>query len=281
MAFDISKAVAQAAKQGPDMTKATKGGSGGYTPPAEGVARARFIGYIEGGKQKHEWEGKVSYKEKVRLIFELSGPKHQPREGDGGEKFPHRITIEENLSLNEKAHFFKIFRSMNYDGDATHIAQLLGKDFLITIRHQKAKKSGNIFATAKDAAGQYTIRSPYYEDPNTGETHRISADPQISETRCFLWDFASKEMWDSLYIEGEYEAIKDEKTGEVVRPAKSKNVFQDWIRQANNFEGSPIHEILQGEVDLPEEDKVADPKPADEDSGPAPADDDDPLAGVS
>lgn len=292
MAFDISSAVNAAASQGVDMTKAQSGG-GDYQPPAKGVARARFIGYIEGGKQKHEWEGKVSYKDKVRLIFELSGPKHPPHENGDGEKFPIRITIEENLSLNEKAHFYKIFRAMNYDGDATHIAQLLGKEFLVTVAHKESKK-GRVFATLKNDAGQYTIRTPYHEDPETGETRKISANPQISETRLFLWDFASKEMWDSLYIEGEYPEKKDDKTGEVIFPARSKNVFQEWILGANNFEGSPIDEILQGEIELPEE--TQEPEQADEEQEPeaeekAPAKgkgkgkpspaDEDPLAGVS
>lgn len=33
----LNAAIAQAAQQGPDMTKAVKGGGGDYTPPAAGL----------------------------------------------------------------------------------------------------------------------------------------------------------------------------------------------------------------------------------------------------
>lgn len=279
MSFDYASAVAAAAKQ-TDMNKASKGGEG-YQPPAKGLARLRFVGYIECGKHKDEWNGQVKIKEKVKLIFELSGPKHAPREIDGN-KIPHRITIEENLSLNEKAWFYKIFKAMNYSGEATHIAQLLGQEFLGEIVH-KTSKRGNVYATLKGDTG-YTIRAPYVEDPETGETRKVPAGPQLSEIRCFLWDYASKEMWDSIFIEGHYDEEKND-AGEVVRPARSKNVFQEQIRAAVNFEGSPIAEILEGSAL-----GIAEPEQADAAQYPAPADgagsgtetgEADPLAGIS
>ena len=281
MTFDINAAVQQAATQGPNMNEAQKGGGGTYVPPAEGLCRLRLIGYIEGGKQRHEYQGAVSYKDKVKLIFELSGPKHQPRMAEDGTPIPFRITIEETLSLSEKANFYKLFRAMNYDGQATHMAQLLGREFLGNVHHITTNK-GNTLALLKGPQG-YTIRSPYYEDPMTGERHHIAADPQMSETRCFLWEFPSKAMWDSLYIEGMYEERKDDK-GNVVAPAKSKNVFQDWIRSAQNFAGSPMADILEGgELDLPST-AVQEEAPAEADASddmPPWVDDNDPLAGIA
>lgn len=281
MSFDYANAVAAAASQ-VDMNKASKGGEG-YVPPAKGMCRLRFVGYIECGKQKDEFQGQVKIKEKVKLIFELSGPKHAPKEIDG-KKIPHRLTIEENLSLNEKAWFYKIFRAMNYSGEATHIAQLLGKEFLGEIHHKTSKK-GNVYPVLKGDSG-YTIRAPFVEDPETGETRKVPAGPQLSEIRCFLWDYASKEMWDSIYIEGQYDEEKNE-AGEVVRPAKSKNVFQEQIKAAENFEGSPIAEILGGdalgfgdEADAGEE-QVAPEEPTEPESPAAETSEDDPLAGVS
>lgn len=279
MSFNYAAAVAAAAKQ-TDMNKATKGGEG-YQPPAKGLARLRFVGYIECGKQKDEWQGQVKIKEKVKLIFELSGPKHAPKEIDGN-KIPHRITIEENLSLNEKAWFYKIFKAMNYNGEATHIAQLLGQEFLGEVIH-KTSKRGKTYATLKGDAG-YTIRAPYVEDPETGETRKVPAGPQLSEIRCFLWDYASKEMWDSVYIDGQYDEEKNE-AGEVVRPARSKNVFQEQIRAAVNFEGSPIAEILEGAalgIDEPEQaDAGQQEEPAGEPESGTETGEDDPLHGIS
>lgn len=279
-AFNIDAAVQQAAKQGPNMNEAQKGGSS-YTPPAEGVCRLRFIGYIEGGKQRHEYQGAVSYKDKVKLVFELSGPKHQPRKLDDGTLIPHRMTIEETLSLSEKANFYKLFRAMNYDGTATHMAQLLGREFLGTVYH-KTSKNGNVYAGLKGPQG-YSVRSPKYEDPNTGDVHTISADPLMSELRCFLWEFPSKPMWDSLYIEGMYDERKDD-AGNVISPARSKNVLQEWIQGANNWQGSPMQDILDagGELDMPST-AVEDSAPAEQapqDDMPPWEDDNDPLAGV-
>lgn len=275
----VAAAVQQAAAQ-TDMNKATKGG-GDYQPPAKGLARLRFVGYIELGKHDDEFEGKVRTKDKVKLIFELSGPKHAPRETEEGEKIPHRITIEENLSLNEKANFYKLFKAMNYKGEATHIAQLLGEEFLGEVIHGVAKRSGNTYAKLKGDAG-YTIRAPFVEDPETGETRKVPAGPQLSEIRCFLWDYASKEMWDSIFIDGQYDEERDAE-GKVVREARSKNVFQEQIKAAKNFEGSPIAEILAGtalKIEEPEAAAAADEPPFEPDAE-ASADEHDPLAGIS
>jgi len=278
--FDINAVVNKAAKEGPNMNEAKKGG-GGYKPPAEGVARARFIGYIEGGEQEHNFQGAISFKPKVKLIFELSGPKWQPTKTEDGKLIPQRITVTETLSLSEKAHFYKIFRSMNYDGEATHIAQLLGQDFRITITHVKTK-NGNIIALPKGRDGQYKIESPIYEDPESGEQKRVTADPQISETRVFLWDYPSKEMWDSLFIDGQYDEEKDDK-GNVTRPAKSKNVLQEWIMGAKNWRDSEMYAILNdgGSLDTGDIESNDDDAPWEKDEESKGAADEDPLAGVS
>ena len=61
-------------------------------------------------------------------------------------------------------------------------------------------------------------------------------------------------QWASLFIEGAYPERKDDK-GVVTAPAKSKNVFQDTIKRAVNFQGSPMHTLLltSGQpLDLPD-----------------------------
>jgi len=104
-----------------------------------------------------------------------------------------------------------------------------------------------------------------------------------------VWDAATKEMWDSLFIDGEYE------------DGKTKNVFQEIITKAKNFPGSPIHSILQGvygdeddvdgtnevegadggeEYEVDEEDTPPAPKAKPKGKVKAKAEDDDPLAGI-
>lgn len=247
--FNPQEAIARAAAEGPNMNEAQKGGGGSYTPPAEGLVRLRFIGYIELGKHEEEFKGEKKVREKVELVFELSGPKHPPSES--GE--PLRMSITETLSLNEKANFYKLFKRMNHEGTATHMAQLLGQAFLGTIVHKKVGEGDNqrTYANLKDDGG-YTIRAPYVDDPETGDRRLIAVDEAKTPIKCFLWNYASKDMWDSIFIDGMYDEVKNDK-GEVTRPARSKNRWQDRIKLATNYAGSPMQEILfaGGEPDIP------------------------------
>lgn len=249
--FDIKAAIAQAATKGPDMTQAQTGGGGGYTPPAAGVCLATLIGYIEIGKQKKTYNKQEKVVEQVQLIFELAGGKNAPRELEDGTKLPHRITVTETLSLNEKANFFKLFKKLNYNGEAKHMCQLLGKHWLVNIIHTDNGKDGaerRVYANVRNEDG-YTFRPPVriVGDELAGDAKEIPipAPEVLSELRLFLWDFPTKPMWDSLYIPGEYEERKDEKTGKVTAPAKSKNVIQEKIKSALNWVGSPMYELLQ------------------------------------
>lgn len=243
--FNVKAAVAQAKAQGPNMTEAKGGGD--YTPPAEGFVRLRFVGYIETGKRESEYKGVKKIADTAELIFELSGPKHMPRETDGGEKIPLRITEKVKLSLNEKARFFQLFSEMNYDKDATHIAELLGKAFVGKIEHNKKTISGKevVFANLRD------IRAPFVDivDLESGDTNKqpVNVDPPLTELKLFLWDFATPEMWDSLYIPGEYDEKKD-KDGKVTHPARSKNVIQLKITEALNWKGNPVYEYANAKL---------------------------------
>lgn len=290
MSFDdkaMQAAIEEAAAKGPDMTKAQTGGGGNYTPPAAGVCLATLVGYIEIGKHRTEFKdkrtGKVQVKENehVQLIFELAGGKNQPRiNEETGEKIPHRVTITETLSLNEKANFFKLFRKLNHDGVAKHASQLLGKHWLVTVFHRVSGEgeSARTFANLKNEDG-YSFRPAVriVGDELAGDAQQepIAAPEVISAKRLFLWDFPSKAMWDSLYIDGEYPARVDEKTGKETSPAKSKNVIQQKISAALNFVGSPMHELLtEGELDTTDLGTDT-PAPAAGDAA-----SDDPLAGL-
>lgn len=251
MTIDFKALGAKAAAEGADQTKSVAGG-GDYTPPAAGPALVRFIGYVECGKQKGTFKGAPVIKEKVMLIFELTGKRH----ATGEDEQPHRITVEESYSLNEKANFFKLFQRMNYRQDAQHIVQLLGEGFKAEVFHDKwTGKDGKERITAElRGPGGYSIQPPRKEDEDseTGWVD-VAVPPARSSLRCFLWNQADLNQWGSLFIEGEYPERKNEK-GEVTYPAKSKNVLQHKIMSAVNFQGSPIHTLLLtngGKLDLP------------------------------
>ena len=256
MAIDFKALGAKAAAEGADQTKSVAGGSD-YAPPAAGPGLCRLIGYVELGKQRGSFKGVPTIKEKVQLIFELVGKRHPPRELPDGTKIPVRITVEENLSVNVKANFFKLFQRMNYRQDAQHFAQLLGDGFKCEVVHDKwTGKDGKerTDAVLRNEAG-YTIAPPRKddEDSETGWVN-IEVPAALSDIRCFLWEQADMAQWGSLFIEGEYPERKDDK-GVVTAKAKSKNVFQNAIKSAVNFQGSPMHALLLGlgqPLDLPD-----------------------------
>jgi hypothetical protein len=255
----------KAVASGADQTQAKTGGGGGdYNPPAAGPCRLRFVGYVEVGKQPHTFQGKTTFRDKVYLTFEISGPRHPPVvNSETGETYPHRITIEENLSLSDKAHFYKLFMRMNYAGKARHMVQLLGEAFKGTVIHRKYAKRGEpkddqtkwtgLAVELFDRASGYTIQPPRTEDPETGELVDLKVEPAKTPLKAFVWEHADMEQWGDIFIEGEYPERKNEK-GEVTAPAKSKNVYQNAIKAAKNFEGSPIHQLLVAggaKLDLP------------------------------
>lgn len=256
MTIDFKAMAAAAAATAPDMTKASVGGGGEYTPPAAGPVRLRLVGYIETGKQTKKYAGKPDkIEDEVQLVFELSGPKHQPKVLDDGTKIAARITVKLNLSLNEKANFFKLFKRMNYKGTAKHMSELLGEPFRGVIVHNVVGAGTDkevTFANLRDDSG-FTIAPPRYDDPETGETKEVVVAPAVSALRLFIWNAKPeylKPMWDSLFIDGSY--------GEGDK-AKSKNVLQNAIKGAVNYVGSPIYNLLQAggaEPDLPDTDEV-------------------------
>ena len=252
---DFTKLASAAAAAGLDQSVVKQGGAD-YVPPAAGPCRLRLVGYIELGKHKGEWQGKAKINTKVAITFEVSGPKHPPTVMDDGTKVPHLITINENMSQSDKARFFKLFRILNYAGDAQHIVGLLGRAYKGTIVHRKYKASNGEEHVAPELydkeAGAWTIAPPKYEVVNpddheepgpTGEFRDLTVAPPLTPIKAFVWDLADMEQWASIFIEGEYPERKNDK-GEVTAPAKSKNKYQNMIRSAVNFQGSPIYNLL-------------------------------------
>lgn len=275
---------AKAAAEGQGQTVA-KAGGGDYKPLASGPCRLRFVGYMELGKVTGEYQGKPKPKHRVWLLFEVSGPKHPPREFDGV-KYPNIITCKENLSLSDKANFFKLFTRMNYAGKAQHMAQLLGEAYKGEIYHREWKGADGqprIEAELRNKDG-YSIQPPRVEDPETGDYIQLKVEPQMAPTRCLIWDYADKDQWASIFIDGEY-AAKTDKDGKVVAPAKSKNIYQAAAMQAENFEGSVLQQMLianGASLDIPDVDNAeesGDQTAAQPPASSAPAKD--PLAGIA
>lgn len=269
MALKDFKAMGEIAvkESGKDMTVAQAGG-GDYEPPKAGFCFLRLVGYFEIGKQAGTYQGKPTLKDKVLLVIEVSGPNHPPTVLEDGTKLPHRITIEETYSLSEKARFFKLFRTMNYAGQAKHMVQLMGEAFKGSIIHREytgrdGKKRIAVELYDK-TTGAFTIAPPRTEliDPDTGvptgQIKVLDVPQAITPLKAFLWDYSDLDDWKELFIDGEYPERKDDK-GVVTAKAKSKNVIQNKIKQAANFKGSNIYNLLLAagaNLDIPEADDM-------------------------
>ncbi|BAP15825.1 hypothetical protein AVU67_gp19 [Ralstonia phage RSJ2] len=276
----LAAKIAEAAKTGPNMNEASKGGGGEYTLPEEGIARARLVGYYEVGEHEKKFEGKVvGYKPYVELVFELSGPKHPPIKTANGDEFAQRITVREMLSLSEKAHFFKLFTQLNYAGDVTHAAQLIGRPFLVRVFHYESTIDGKTVkkASLRGKSG-YQISGPKVQDPISGDFIDVPVDPPKSELKAFIWDLADMDDWKAIHIDGWYEEPKDGK------PGRSKNVIQEKIMRAKNWPKHPLYAQLRAggaAPDLPDAEQPARDEVKNEAAAANAAKGDDPLAGIA
>lgn len=233
MSFNrFKKKAAEATANARDMREADSAPRS--EPPAEGATRLRFVGYVELGDQVETYQNIPRIRPKVALTFELSGKRHPPVTLDDGTVVPRRIKIELTQSLSERATLFQLFRTMNHTGNASHISQLLGDPFIGRVYHHTftdSRGEERTIARLKPRGGTYSIQPPFYEDED-GETREYRVDEPLSEGMLFFWDTPDLEMWDSLYIEGTWS------------DGRSRNVVQEQIRRAVNWEGSPMYQLL-------------------------------------
>ncbi len=269
--LNLGAIVEQAAAESVNLAEASKGG-GGITPPNAGTCIATLVGYLEMGRRiKKGYKGAPDKKlRRAHWIFELAGGSNPHTTTEEGTKIAKRITVktwlpEPGKKPSDKSAFYKLFSALNHAKDpAIKIpAQLLGHHVKVIVSQEKFTPEGGgeeiVYGSIGSGQEGYRI-SPAHIDVTdeagmpTGQVKLIPKPEVISSLRCFLWDYANKEMWDALFIEGEYDEVKDEKTGAVTRPAKSKNVIQNEIKEALDWQGSPMQLILAagGELDVDE-----------------------------
>lgn len=231
-----------------DMTEVKTGGGGRGLLP-KGTAIVRLSTYIEFGKHIKEWQGqKKPATPQFKLGFCIVGGGGVNKEGKGEKyvreegNFPFIGTYDVAMSQHQKSKAVKYFKALNSAGEqATHFVQKVAEQCLYALPIGVEKdKNGNDRNTYDFANLSVAV------NPQTYEPYTDADMPKLEEKhiQVFLWDRPTKEMWDSIYIEGEWEAQKDN-SGNVTKPAKSKNFLQEKCLQAVDFEGSALQNLLQ------------------------------------
>lgn len=232
-----------------DMT-AVKTGGGGRGLLPKGTALVRLCSYIEFGSHIQTFAGQAKPAAPIfKLGFMIVGGVGLKEDGTPEKyvleegKFPMISTFDTTMSLHEKAKAVKYFNALNRVGNkATHFVQKIQEQCLyaLPIGHKIATGGRNAGKTVQDidfAALQVAL------DQETG-LPRTAPELKEEHIQVFLWNQPSEAMWNSIYIEGEWDEVKDEKTGEVKYPKRSKNFLQEKCLAAVDFEGSALQVLL-------------------------------------
>lgn len=242
--MSLSNLLSKIADQGKDHSVASASG-GDFEPAAAGLTGARLVGYYELGQHEEDYQGVKKKINKVQLVFELIGKKHPPKEVDGV-KYPVRLSTDLAISTSDRAKFFQIFSRCRTD--EKNFVQLIGKPFLLEVTHTKKKRGDKEVTYAN--INRDSIRKPVVQVPNGDgeiEDQPYEVAPAITDLKVFVWDFADAEMWDSIFIAGQYDERKDDK-GAVTAPARSKNRIQLEIASALNFKSLPCYDYAASKL---------------------------------
>lgn len=216
----------QAAETGPDMNEVKKGGGARLLP--EGWAFARFVEYIEFGNQPQEFNGQAKEPApEAQIGFALYDTADRKYSNDDGSPYiirPYSFALHQN----EKARAHKLFVAMNWKRTAKNFPQMLGQDFLVYIGHYDKSKTDKTKVSRIDLDKIFPALDQMTSQP-------LPVPPAREEdVAIFLWDYPTKEAWDSLFREGTFD------------DGKSKNTLQEKCMCATNFEGSELQALLMG-----------------------------------
>lgn len=216
--------------------------------PAEGYTTARFISYIEVGKQpQRDYQGQKKPDALNGMIsFELNGPKQivEYVDAEGNKKTRTNISRQTMaVKFGDKAKFAKLMKKMVAGRQGiTHMAEMLGEAFLIKVVHNKSEDGKKTYANINHD-GEWLVGAPSTTDPISNETTLLDVAEPTHPLALLLWETPTKEQWDSIFIDGTYtKKNKDTDQEEEV----SKNWIQELCLSASNFVGSPLEGVLGG-----------------------------------
>ncbi len=249
------------AEIGLDMSVASAGGGFQAKRFTPGWTLAYYTGYIEKGshRSRNPKPGeKNEPKPQAQHTFHLLSSGYTNDDGTAYQM----DTFDMNISNNEKAGAFLMFKAMNWRGDKKRFPQLLGGLYLIEIVDYLPK-------TAKPGQEPKSIINVKSIAPAieriTGAPYTAPLPLNEAWLKLFMWEKPHLAGWKSLYIDGVNDTTK-----------QSKNWIQETIAGATNFAGSPLEIMLRSSGQPVPAARVAAPAVAAPVAGVAP-----PAAGVA
>lgn len=217
----------EVAEQSHDMNIAVKGGGGARLLP-EGYAYCRLVEYIEFGMQPQEFGGKQKDPAlEFQLGFALYDTADRKYQNDDGSPYiirPYTMA----MSANEKARSYLLFKLLNWQGKFRHFGQLLTQPFLAKIVHEPKSKTDPKIVSRIDLKG---FLPPL--DAVSGMPLPVP-EARPEDLKAFFWERPNKAVFDSFYVEGKWD------------DGRSKNIIQETMLAAVDFEGSPLKQLLMG-----------------------------------
>lgn len=222
----IQELANQEAAVSANMNEVEKGGGGKLLP--EGQHFGVLVGYVDLGEHAQTYEGKPTGRNASEAQLSIAFPYGEGVVNDDGSPYiytPYSI----KLTRSEKSVAPKLFALLNYRNDPskTHFAQFLGRAYFFWIKH--------VMKDGKPQARIDWLRTTpaVTTDPMTRQQTEYAV-PELPDDvyTLFLWNNPTLEDWAKLYREGTWD------------DGASKNRVQETILSAENFQGSPLHQLL-------------------------------------
>jgi hypothetical protein len=147
--------------------KAPVSSGGDFSPAPSGTHPAVLVQLIDLGTQEGEYEGKVTHRRKIRMVFELHSLEAQTDDGK-----PMVVGRDFTLSSHENAglrKFIEGWRGKAFSDDEASdfdYKVMLGKPCILNITHDKAP-SGKVYANVNTASRLMTgMTAPAQVNPS-------------------------------------------------------------------------------------------------------------------
>ena len=192
-----------------------------FKPVPAGMHLARCYRIIDLGTQKNEYEGKVSYSRKLKIVWEIHGNDDDGKPIVTDKNEPMIITKDYTMSWNEKATLRKDLQSWRgkpfteEEQKRFDIKSVLDRWCMINVAHKPRKNGDGVYANVVAITPVPSAIKVVGMPPG----HNKCAIFQISEPDMELFNSFGKFLKETIEASPEWKAV----SGRAAQPAKQSN----------------------------------------------------------